>query len=232
VSQAEQIADAIRARHTVANVRLIKADDALKEFRQRSGFGAALDAITDNPLPHALVVRPAVGNTSNIQLDALAQELRGIQGVDIVQLDTAWVERFNAMLDTIRRVVLVVALLLAVGVMIIVGNTIRADIQSRRAEIEITKLVGGTDAFVRRPFLYTGFWYGLGGGLVALAVSYLVVILLASPIHHLAGLYGSEFKLVGLGGIDSVILIGAGIALGWVGSLVAASLHLMDIEPQ
>jgi cell division transport system permease protein len=153
-------------------------------------------------------------------------------GVDIVQLDTVWVERFNAILDAVRRGVLVIAMLLSFGVMVIVGNTIRTEIQSRRAEIEIIKLVGGTDAFVRRPFLYTGIWYGLGGGLVALSVSYLIVALMSGPISRLAGLYGSDFALAGLGLRYSLWLIAAGLALGWLGSLVSASRHLRDIEPQ
>jgi cell division transport system permease protein len=232
VAQAEQVAAAIRLRKSIADVRLIKSDDALKEFRERSGFGAALDALTENPLPHALVVRPASDATSGAQLETLAQELRGMTGVDLVQLDTAWVDRFNAILDAVRRGALVVAILLAFGVMVIVGNTIRTEIQGRRAEIEITKLVGGTDAFVRRPFLYTGIWYGLGGGLVALTVSYVIVAMMRGPIGRLAGLYGSDFALAGLGARYSLWLIGAGIGLGWLGSLVAASRHLRDIEPQ
>jgi cell division transport system permease protein len=232
VAQAEQVAANVRLRKDVADVRVIKAEDALKTFRERAGFGAALDALNHNPLPHTLVVRPADTATGSEQLEAIAEALRGIPQVDIVQLDTAWVERFNAILDALRRGVLVVALLLAFGVMVIVGNTIRTEIQGRRAEIEITKLVGGTDAFVRRPFLYTGIWYGLGGGLVALTVSYLVVALMAGPVRHLSGLYGSDFALSGLGLQYSLWLIGAGVTLGWLGSLTAASRHLRDIEPQ
>jgi cell division transport system permease protein len=232
VAQAEQVAANVRLRKDVADVRVIKAEDALKTFRERAGFGAALDALNHNPLPHTLVVRPADTATGSEQLEAIAEALRGIPQVDIVQLDTAWVERFNAILDALRRGVLVVALLLAFGVMVIVGNTIRTEIQGRRAEIEITKLVGGTDAFVRRPFLYTGIWYGLGGGLVALTISYLVVALMAGPVQRLSGLYGSDFALSGLGLQYSLWLIGAGVTLGWLGSLTAASRHLRDIEPQ
>jgi cell division transport system permease protein len=232
VAQAEQAATTIRLRKDVSEVRLIKADEALKEFRERSGFGPALDALNHNPLPHALVVRPTSDATGSAQLEAIAQALREMPQIDVVQLDTAWVERFNAILDALRRGVLVVALLLAFGVMVIVGNTIRTEIQGRRAEIEITKLVGGTDAFVRRPFLYTGIWYGLGGGLIALSVSYVVVALLSGPIRRLSGLYGSDFALVGLGPKYSLWLIAAGVALGWLGSLTAATRHLRDIEPQ
>jgi cell division transport system permease protein len=141
------------------------------------------------------------------------------------------VERFNAILDTVRRGVWVVGVLLAIGVAIIVGNTIRADIQTRRAEIEITKLVGGSDAFVRRPFLYSGFWYGFGGSLLALVITLAIVALLAAPVRRLAALYGSDFRLAGLGFENSLWLLGAGVALGWLGSLLAASYHLRNVEP-
>jgi cell division transport system permease protein len=230
-AQAEQIAARLRSRSDVSQVQLVKADEALAQFRAQSGFSAALDALTDNPLPHALVVRPAKDFASAAQMDTLATEIKQFPDVDIVQLDTAWVERFNAILDTVRRGVWVVGVLLAIGVAIIVGNTIRADIQTRRAEIEITKLVGGSDAFVRRPFLYSGFWYGFGGSLLALVITLAIVALLAAPVRRLAALYGSDFRLAGLGFENSLWLLGAGVALGWLGSLLAASYHLRDIEP-
>jgi cell division transport system permease protein len=115
--------------------------------------------------------------------------------------------------------------------MVIVGNTIRLDIQNRRAEIEVTKLVGGSDAFVRRPFLYNGVWYGLGGGLTAWIITLAVIGLLREPIRRIAGLYGSGFQLTGLGLKPTLLLLGAGILLGWLGSYLAASRHLRAIEP-
>jgi cell division transport system permease protein len=231
-AKAEQVATTLRARQDIASVQLISAEAALKTFRERSGFGPALDALNNNPLPHTIVVKPANDAINSAQLEALANELRALPEVDIVQLDTAWVERFNAILDALRRGVLVVAILLALGVLVIVGNTIRTEIQNRRAEIEITKLVGGTDAFVRRPFLYTGIWYGFGGGLIALLLSYLVVILMAAPIRRLSSLYGSDFALAGLGLKQGAMVVGVGILLGWLGSLTSATRHLRDIEPQ
>src|SRR4029453_11567612 len=116
-----------------------------------------------------------------------------------VQLDTEWVSRFHAMLDVVRRVILLAAGLLALGILVIVGNTIRLDIENRRDEIEVTKLVGGSNAFGRRPFLYNGFWYGLGGGMVAWGVVAAAVRILAEPVQRIAGLYGSAFTLQGLG---------------------------------
>ncbi len=117
--------------------------------------------------------------------------------VQTVQLDTEWVKRLHAMLELLRRVVLLTAGLLGVGVVLIVGNTIRLDILNRRAEIEVMKLVGASDGFARRPFLYGGVWYGLGGGLGALILVAAATAVLARPVEHLALLYGSAFRIAG-----------------------------------
>ncbi len=231
LSKAEQLARALEQRHGVAAVELVPADAALTEFREFSGFGAALDALTDNPLPHALIVRPAPEHAGPTEVDALKRHLQNWPEVDLVQLDTEWVKRFHSMLDVLRRVLALVAALLAVGVVVIVGNTIRLDIENRRAEIEVTKLIGGSDAFVRRPFLYTGFWYGLSGGALACALLALGVWLLQAPVNRLAGLYGSDFRLLGLDHRIIALLLGGGALLGWFGSWLAASRHLRAIEP-
>jgi cell division transport system permease protein len=209
----------------------VAADAALKEFREFSGFGAALDALTDNPLPHALIVHPAPDYTSPSAVDGLKRHLQNWPEVDLVQVDTEWVKRFHTMLDVLRRVLGLVAALLALGVVVIVGNTIRLDIENRRAEIEVTKLVGGSDAFVRRPFLYTGFWYGLVGGALACGLVGLGAWLLQEPVNRLAGLYGSDFRLSGLDPRTIAGLLGGGALLGWLGSWLAASRHLRAIEP-
>jgi cell division transport system permease protein len=229
--EATRTASRIQQRRDVSNVQLITAEDALKEFRRDSGFGTAIEALNENPLPHTLVVTPAPEFTSAASLDSLAADLRAMPSVDTVQLDTAWVNRLNAILDTVRRGLMIAAGLLAIGVMVIVGNTIRLDIQNRRAEIEVTKLVGGSDAFVRRPFLYNGIWYGLGGGLIAWLITTVVIGLLREPIGRLANLYGSGFELGGLDARSTLILLGAGILLGWLGSYLAATRHLRAIEP-
>ncbi|MGE0116036.1 MAG: permease-like cell division protein FtsX [Steroidobacteraceae bacterium] len=222
----------LKQRSDIKAVQLIKAEDALKEFREHSGFGEALAALSDNPLPNTLVITPADASASPEVLDALSEELRKLNEVDVVQLDTAWVQRYLAMLDTLRRLVNMVAMLLAIGVIVIVGNTIRLDIQNRRDEIEVTKLVGGSDAFVRRPFLYCGVWYGLGGGFIAWLVVAIAVALLAAPVQRIAGLYGSHFSLSGLGLMGGLSLLLAGVLLGWLGSFLAASRHLRAVEPK
>jgi len=232
LAQAKQAAERVRQRRDVEAVTLVEADAALEEFRRNSGFGEALDALTDNPLPHALVVRPAAAFREPAQVATLTAELRKLEGVDIVQLDTAWVSRFNAILDVVRRVVLLALGLFALGILVIVGNTIRLDIENRRDEIEVTKLVGGSDAFVRRPFLYNGVWYGLGGGLIAWLVVTVVIAALGEPVQRIAGLYGSSFELRGLGPEGSAALLLGGALLGWLGSFIAATRELRGIEPK
>jgi cell division transport system permease protein len=232
LDQTKRAAERIRQRRDVDEVTLIEADAALAEFRRNSGFGAALDALKDNPLPHALVVRPDAEYREAGRVQALSVELKKIDGVDIVQLDTEWVSRFNAILDVIRRGVLLAAVLFALGILVIIGNTIRLDIENRRNEIEVTKLVGGSDAFVRRPFLYNGVWYGLAGGLIAGLIVAIVVAVLGAPVQRIAGLYGSQFELQGVGIAGWIALPLGGALLGWLGSFIVATRELREIEPK
>ncbi len=232
LDDARSIADRVKKRRDVAEVTVVPADDALAEFRRNSGFGEALDALKDNPLPHALIVRPAETFRDSGQVETLTAELKLLPGVDVVQLDTEWVSRFNAILDVVRRVVFLAAALFALGILVIVGNTIRLDIENRRGEIEVTKLVGGSDAFVRRPFLYNGVWYGLGGGAIAWLVVTAVILMLGDPVRRIAGLYGSGFALQGLDAESSLVLVAGGAILGWLGSFIVATRELRGIEPQ
>lgn len=231
LAKAEQLAAALRERRGVAAVEHVPPDAALQEFREFSDFGPALDALTDNPLPHALIVRPTSDHASAADIDVLRRHVQNWPEVDLVQVDTEWVKRFHSILNVLRRVLTLVAGLLAVGVVVIVGNTIRLDIDNRRSEIEVTKLVGGSDGFVRRPFLYGGLWYGLLGGALACGLVELGVWLLQEPVIRLAGLYGSDFRLVGLEPRTLGALLGGGALLGWFGSWLAAARHLRAIEP-
>ena len=229
--EARRIAERLRQRRDIETVELVTADEGLKAFRNESGFGAAIDALNENPLPHAVVLRPTATYATPAHLASLASELRKLPSVEIVQLDSAWVERLEAILDAVRRGIWLAGALLALGILVIVGNTIRLDIQNRRDEIEVAKLVGGSDGFVRRPFLYSGVWYGIGGGLLAWVVTAIVLAALRDPVARIAGLYGSQFDLTGLGLEAGAILLGSGIALGWLGSYLAATRHLRQIEP-
>src|ERR1700742_1467100 len=181
LAKAQQLANDARQRAEVAEVTLIPADKALEEFKTYSGFGTALEALKDNPLPHVLHVRPRAEADAPQDLDALRHYFSAWPEVDIVQVDSEWVQRFNAILEVLRRLLLITAVLLGAGVIAIIGNTIRLEILNRRAEIEVTKLVGGTNAFVRRPFLYTGVLYGLTGALLALLIVEIAVGVLGRP---------------------------------------------------
>ena len=229
--RAQQLASTARGRPGVAAVELITATQALAQFRAQSGFGAALDALEGNPLPHALVVTPRATNANPADMESLRQYLAAWPEVDAVQFDGDWVARFNAILALLRRALLVSAGFLAIGVIAVVGNTIRLEIQNRRAEIEVTKLVGGTNGFVRRPFLYTGALYGLLGGLTAWLVVVVTLYLLGPEARRLAQSYGSTFTLSGPGVRDLGMLLGGGALLGWIGSWLAAARHLARIEP-
>jgi cell division transport system permease protein len=231
VARAQAIARELQARGDVAAVRVITAAQALAEFRDYSGFGPALDALGENPLPNTLIVTPEIGASTQAGTMALKKAVASIAGVAAVQIDSEWVQRLNGFLDVLRRVVLLAGGLLGVGVMLIVGNTIRLDILNRRAEIEVMKLVGGSDGFARRPFLYSGIWYGLGGGLLALSLVAVAVMVLANPVARLAALYGSEFALKGLDAKTSLAVLGGAAFLGWIGSWVAASQHIRAINP-
>lgn len=232
LEKARQLERNARQRRGVAAVTLVPAEKALAEFREYSGFGEALGALESNPLPHVLSVRPQPDAASTAEIDALKTHFAAWPEVELVQVDTEWVRRLGAILELLRRALAVVAGLLGLGVLAVVGNTIRLEIGARRAEIEVIKLVGGSNAFVRRPFLYEGLWYGLFGGLLALGVVAGATAVLASPVAELATLYGGGFGLAGLGLREAGILLGTGAALGWAGAWVAASRHLSRIEPR
>ena len=229
---ARKVARAIKARDEVGQAVLISPDEGLVEFRKLSGIGEALNALSDNPLPWVVKVRPAAANDSAAAVEMLAAELRKIPEAELVEADTAWVRRLDAILDALRQIVVLAAAVLALGVLAIVGNTIRLDINSRRAEIEVTKLVGGSNAFVRRPFLYSGFWQGLAGGFLAVALIATGLAILEGPVARVAAAYGTTFALQGLATREWLAVIGGGAMLGLLGAWLAAAYHLHRIEPR
>jgi cell division transport system permease protein len=232
LAKAQQLAADARQRSEVAEVTLIPADQALDEFRTYSGFGAALEALKENPLPHVLHVRPKPESSSAGELESLRRYFAAWPEVDIVQIDSDWVMRFNAIIEVLRRLLVITAVLLAAGVLAVIGNTIRLEILNRRAEIEVTKLVGGSNGFVRRPFLYTGMLYGLGGAVLGWLIVEAAVAILGQPVATLAQLYGSRYLLQGPTGNEILIVLGAGVVLGWLGAWISAARHLRSIEPR
>lgn len=229
--EAETLASLITQRADVDEVRLITAEEALAEFKEQSGFGAALDHLPDNPLPHTLVVRPSPANTPESMI-LLREELDGLPETELVQVDTEWVQRFHAILEIVQQAILIGAGLLGAAIIVVIGNTIRLEIQNRRDEIEVTKLIGASNAFVRRPFLWSGFWFGLFGSLFALGLVQYGLYLLRPTVARLAGLYDSGVSMLTLDLRDSLLIIAIGVTLGLAGSWLAAARHMRSIEPK
>lgn len=229
--QAESLMNRLRLYDDIENVTLIHRDRALQEFQRVSGFGEAIEALEDNPLPHVLAIQPAVDPKRPDKIDYLLKELRGMKQVDMAQLDLQWVKRLYTMLEIAHRGIWLISVLLGIAVLLVVGNTIRLDIQNRREEIEVTKLIGATNAFIRRPFLYTGLWYGVSGGILAWLLTSLSIGLIEDSVARLALLYNSDFQLAGLHGQETLLLIGLSSALGLCGSWLAVGRHLHEIEP-
>ncbi len=231
-AQAKKLSGAIEAMKGVFGTELVSPAEGLVEFRERSGIGDALKALPDNPLPWLVKVRPSPAHDTAPEVESLAAEIRRMDGVDLVEADTAWVRRLHAIEDAMQQFALLVAAILAAGVLAVVGNTIRLEINNRRAEIEVTKLVGGSNAFVRRPFLYSGLWQGLAGGLVAVGLVAAGLVALGPFVERLAAAYGSPFALQGLSILEWPVVAGGGAVLGFLGAWLAAGYHLRRIEPR
>jgi len=231
IDQAIRLRDQLDDSIVVESARLISANDALIEFGNDPEFGGLLGSLEQNPLPHTIVVRPTA-DAVPADLQELERGLSRRTDVDLVKLDTDWVKRLNAMLDLARRGVWIAAVMLVGAVIVIIGNTIRLDIENRRAEIEVAKLLGASDGFVRRPFLYTGFWYGVLGGCFALLLLALSLWLLSGPIERLAGLYGSTFSPLGVDAATVLSILAGGLLAGLGGAWSAVARHLAAIQPR
>jgi len=229
--QADELASRLRAHKHIKSIDLITKQEGFEQFSEQSGFGDALQFLDENPLPIVLSVRPIVDPQNPQHLDRLVRELQQDKHVELAQLDMQWVKRLFAILAIAQRAIWVIGSLLALAVLLIVGNTIRLDIQNRRAEIEVAKLIGASNAFIRRPFLYSGLCYGLLGGILAWILTATSLALLAGPIQDLTNLYSSDFVLSGLGIGIVASLLAFSCSLGLVGSWLAVGRHLEEIEP-
>lgn len=214
----------------VASAHYISREQSLKEFRELSGFGDALDMLDDNPLP-AVIVVGLQRKLPRAQMDTITDELSRLPEVEVAKLDQKWLDRLYAILGLIERAVMIIAAMLALAVVVIVGNTIRLHIEGRRDEIIVMKLVGAPDSFIRRPFLYTGFWYGLCGGIVAWLMVDTALWALAGPARKLAGLYDSTYLAEGMSARTILMVLGAGVILGVLGSAWTVGRQLNRYEP-
>lgn len=229
---AQGVQQDIAALEEVAEAQLLDRELALAEFQQHSGLGDALQQLAYNPLPDVILVMPRDIDGGAAALEPLRERLAQLPGVDQVQIDMLWVERLTAILSMIERFTGGLALLLVLTLLLVMANTIRLAIESRRDEILVIKLVGGTDAFVRRPFLYLGMLYGLLAGVLAWLLLGAGLAWLNGTVRELAALYQSDFELTGMPVQDGLVLLGGAVLLGLAGAWLAVGRHIREIEPQ
>lgn len=228
----QALTEQVRQLAGVAQAQLLDKDLALAEFQQHAGMGDALLQLDYNPLPSVIVVTPLSIDGGAAALEPLRDRLAAIDGVEQVQIDLLWVERLAAILAMFERFAGGLGVLLIIALLLVMANTIRLAIESRRDEILVIKLVGGTDAFVRRPFLYIGVLYGLLSGVLAWILLALGLAWLNVTVERVASLYQSEFALFGMPFTDGLALVFGSMVLGLAGAWLAVGQHVRAIEPQ
>jgi cell division transport system permease protein len=228
----EQLLKRIQLWPEIDAINYISADQALEEFKQLTRFGDAIDYLDQNPLPNVILVTPTSRNASPIAARLLLDRLKDEREVDIGKLDIEWLERLHALLNVVKDLVAVIALLLFLAVILIIGNTIRLNILNKKDEILVMKLVGATDAFIQRPFMYTGFWYGFLGGLLAWIAVALLLWWMSSSISAVSELYQKSFNLTGVDLSTFLGMLGLSVFLGLIGSLLSVKRHVREIEPK
>lgn len=229
--QIQQLHQTLQQQTGVKLVQLITPAQGLAEFEQSAGLSGTLELLEENPLPPVLLVEL----TNDITADAvyaLQTQWQQLPHVDRVQADLEWVRKLFHLMQLGERITIALAALLGLGALLSVGNTVRLAIENRRSEIVVAKLVGATDAFVRRPFLYSGFWFGLSGGMVAVMLVMAGYYTVAGPAAELAALYQSDFVLQGLDMLTVAGLLFVGVTLGMLGAWLAVGQHLHDMRPR
>ncbi|NOY17471.1 MAG: ABC transporter permease [Gammaproteobacteria bacterium] len=232
IMQAKDLQQSLAQHGDIKYVEIITPDQAMEEFKLRSGLKDALNSLSENPLPVVLLVYPEdkVARSPE-KLAGLINELGKLEPVELSQFDLEWIKRLTALLELATRAVWVIAIILGLGVFLVIGNTIRLAIVNRQEEIRIIKLIGGTDAFVRRSFLYSGMLQGLFGGLLALLVIFLLFSFISKPASSLSSMYGIRFALDPLQLLPSLILTGSGALLGWLSARITVGVYLRQFEP-
>lgn len=230
--QARKLQQNLSANPSIKHLELITPEQAMEEFKSRSGLKDALDSLSSNPLPVVLLIHPDDEiSRSPVKLAGLIDELGKLEQVELSQFDLEWIKRLNALLELATRAVWVIAFILGLGVFLVIGNTIRLAIANRQEEIRIIKLIGGTDGFVRRPFVYSGMLQGLLGGLVALLIIFILFTFLSAPTSSLSSLYGIATSLQPLQPLPAMILVFSGASIGWLSARVTVGVYLRQFEP-
>lgn len=230
-NQARELVAELINQDKYQSVNLITKEEALEEFKKHSGIADSLEMLNENPLPMVISIIPDESKVALNELQNLVEDLEKLPLVDTSSLDAEWINRYQEILKISEKIGSFISLLLAIGVLLIVGNTIRLAILNRREEIQVIKLVGATDAFIRRPFLYTGLWYGLMAGVIAALMISILGNLVAGSTNRLAELYQSQYQMLGLSLSQTLTLVIIGALLGLFGSWISVRKHLKEIQP-
>ncbi len=231
-ARANKLANSIRQNPAVQQVYVINKEQALAEFKTYSGFGSAITALKTNPLPIVVQVLPKKTLEDRKKLENLRQEFQRLVEVDLAQMDMQWVERLQSIMAVAERGAGLLNTMLGFAVLFIAGNTIRQELHNRHEEVIIAKLVGATNGFIQRPFLYAGLWMGLFAGFLAWFLVSIMMLLLRQPVETLSGLYGGNFHLLFFSFMDFFKLIGISTALGGLGSWAVLSYQLQHTRPE
>ena len=222
---ADQLAATLRARADVAGVTVRTPQQGLGELAAMQGFGDAIKSLPDNPLPFVLLVEPRAG-ADRAQVESMVAAVRASPGVDLVQDSGQWRARLDALIALGRRVTMLLAALLGAAAVLVIGNTVRLDLRSRADEIAVQRLIGASAAFVRRPYLYEGTWYGLAAGIVAVLLVLLLEAVLAAPVRDLVASYAGRLRFGGVSWVTLGVALAIAVALGWLGAWIASGRHL------
>ena len=225
IEQAKRLAKKAAERSDVETVTVVSPEEGLAEFRKLSDLAQSVDLLGSNPLPSVLKIRPKDDGM------ALAEALKQWPEADVVQHDGEWRQRLNAWLSLGERMLKILSILFGLGVLLVVGNTVRLDIGTRREEIAVMQQLGATDGFIRRPFLYLGFWYGLAAGALALGLAIAAGLALDERLRPLLASYDSRFELQGPGLELVLALLASSAILGWLGAWLASGHHLRQTRP-
>jgi len=230
--EVDRVAAELEQRFKLEGVAIISPTEGMADFRDASGFGESLDILEENPLPWVMQVSPQRGPTANVeaQVGELTGFLRSIDSIEVTQFDYKWLQRLGRMMELGQATVTVLILLFGLAVVVVVANTIRLDVASHAEEIEILALVGAGNAFVRQPFLYTGLWYGLMGGLLAVLLLGFTMLYLGRPLGLLLETYGTVFSLRGLGVNNTLWVLVGSSTLGWLGALISVQRYLRRLK--
>ena len=231
-AHANKYAEKIRKNPNVQTVKVITKKQAMAEFKNFSGFGDAIEVLEKNPLPIVLEVLPKDALVDKAAITKLFEDFKQATEVDFAQMDMAWVERLQSIVATARLGAILLAILLALAVFFIAGNTIRLEIHNRRQEIIIAKLVGATNGFIQRPFLYTGFWIGFLSGVTGWFIATIILLILRPAVENLSGLYSGAFHLMFFSYAETLVLLAISTLLAVVGSWLVLHIQIKQLQPE